>query len=195
MQVLATLFLLSYAKLLRIIITVFQSTELEYPDCTVRKVWLYDGNVDYLKGKHIPLFIAALLLLLISLPYTIILIFIQHLQQWSSYRVLFWVKKLKPLFDAYTGPYKDRHRYWTGLLLLVRIALFLMFSVNVSGDPAINLLVILIAVLCSLRLKIFFNENLIEVIRCKNVMMIKVARAMAVDVYMQAASFPPVNRM
>ena len=149
-QVLATLFLLSYAKLLRIIITVFQSTELEYPDCTVRKVWLYDGNVDYLKGKHIPLFIAALLLLLISLPYTIILIFIQHLQQWSSYRVLFWVKKLKPLFDAYTGPYKDRHRYWTGLLLLVRIALFLIFSVNVSGDPAINLLVILIAVLCVL---------------------------------------------
>jgi len=78
--VLATLFLLSYAKLLRIIITVFQSTELEYPDNMVRKVWLYDGNVDYLKGKHILLFIAALLLLLISLPYTAILIFIQYLQ-------------------------------------------------------------------------------------------------------------------
>jgi len=46
----------------------------------VRKVWLYDGNVDYLKGKHNPLFIAALLLLLISLPYKAILIFIQYLQ-------------------------------------------------------------------------------------------------------------------
>ena len=72
-QVLATLFLLSYAKLLRVIITVFQPTELVYSDKTVRKAWFYDGNVDYLKGKHIPLFIAALLLLLISLPYTFIL--------------------------------------------------------------------------------------------------------------------------
>ena len=150
--VLATLFLISYAKLLRIIITVFQSTNLEYPDSTVRKVWLYDGNTNYLKGKHIPLFIAALLLLLISLPYTAILIFIQYLQHWSSYRVLFWVKKLKPLFDAYTGPYKDNHRYWTGLLLLVRIVLFLIFSVNIRESADINLLAIIVTVLLLLAL-------------------------------------------
>ena len=149
-QVLSTLFLISYAKLLRIIITVFQSTDLEYPDSIVRKVWFYDGNVDYLKGKHIPLFIAALLLLLISLPYTAILTFIQYLKRWSFYKMLFWVQKLKPLFDAYTGPYKDRHCYWTGLLLLLRISVFLIISSNVSGDPAINLLTILIVVLCVL---------------------------------------------
>ena len=150
--VLATLFLISYAKLLRIIITVFQSTDLEYPDKSVRKIWLYDGNVDYLTNKHIPLFIAALLLLLISLPYTAILIFIQYLQHWSSYRVLFWVKKLKPLFDAYTGPYKDKHRYWTGLLLLVRIVLFLIFSVNIRESADINLLAIIVTVLLLLAL-------------------------------------------
>ena len=144
--VLATLFLLSYAKLLRIIITVFQST---HPANTARKVWHYDGNVEYLKGKHIPLFIAALLLLLISLPYTAILIFIQHLQQKSNYRsrVLFWVQKLKPLFDAYTGPYKDRHRYWTGLLLLVCTVLFLIFSMNIRASPNLNLLAIIVTVL------------------------------------------------
>ena len=148
-QVLATLFLLSYAKLLQIIITVLQSTELEYPEKSVRKIWLYDGNVDYLKDKHIPLFIAALLLLLISLPYTALLIFIQYLQQKSNYRsrVLFWVQKLKPLFDAYTGPYEDRHRYWTGLLLLVRIVLFIMFSMNTRGSAEINLLSITFTVL------------------------------------------------
>ena len=150
--VLATLFLISYAKLLRIIITVFQSTDLEYPDKSVRKIWLYDGNVDYLTNKHIPLFIAALLLLLISLPYTAILIFIQYLQHWSSYRVLFWVKKLKPLFDAYTGPYKDKHRYWIGLLLLVRIVLFLIFSLNIHESADINLLAIIVTVLLLLAL-------------------------------------------
>ena len=109
----------------------------------MRKVWFYDGNVDYLKGKHIPLFIAALLLLLIFLPYTAILIFIQYLQHRSSYRVL----RLKPLFDVYTGPYKDRHRYWTGLLLLVRTVLFLIFSLNTRGSADINLLAICLTVL------------------------------------------------
>ena len=140
-QVLATLFLLSYAKLLRLTITIFSSTTLEYPDGSIRRVWLYDGNVDYLKGKHIPLFMAAMVVLLVlSLPYTALLLFIQCLQQKTKYRVLFWIGKFKPLFDTYTGPYKDKHRYWTGLLLLVRAILFLTFSANAFGDPAINLL-------------------------------------------------------
>ena len=65
-----TLFLVSYAKMLRITITVFSSTTVVYPDGHQRRVWLYDGNVDYLKGKHIPLFIAALILLIfLSIPY------------------------------------------------------------------------------------------------------------------------------
>ena len=141
-QVLATLFLLSYAKLMRLTITIFSSTTLENGG-SVGRVWLYDGNVDYLKGKHIPLFMAALLVLLVlSLPYTALLLFIQCLQLKSKHRALFWVGKFKPLFDAYTGPYKDKHRYWTGLLLLVRAMLFLVFSVNVFGDPAINMLAI-----------------------------------------------------
>jgi len=141
-QVLATLLLLSYAKPLQLTITIFSSTTLEYPDGSVRRVWLYDGNVDYLKGKHIPLFMASLLVLVLSLPYTALLLFIQCLQLKSKHRALFWIGKFKPLFDAYTGPYKDKHRYWTGLLLLVRAVLFLIFSVNVFGDPAINQLAI-----------------------------------------------------
>ena len=144
-QVLATLFLLSYAKLLRLIITIFSSTELVYPDGYVRRVWLYDGNVDYLRGKHIPLFVAGLVLLLfVSIPYSTVLLFIQCLQKQSFFKPLFWVRKLHPLFDAYTGPYKLKHRYWTGLLLLVRVSLFLVFSLNSLGDPSINLLSIVV---------------------------------------------------
>ena len=96
-QVLATLFLLSYAKLLRITITAFSFTVLEYPDGSVKRIWLYDGNVEYLKGKHIALFVAAVLLLVfISLPYTAALLFIQCLQYRSRYRILAWVRRLKP---------------------------------------------------------------------------------------------------
>lgn len=150
-QVLATLFLLSYAKLLRLIITIFSSTELVYPDGYHRRVWLYDGNVDYLKGKYIPLFIAALVLLLfVSAPYTATLFFIQWLQRWSSFKVFFWIRKLHPLFDAYTGPFKIKHRYWTGLLLLVRVCLFLTFSLNSLGDPTINILAVVAVSFCLL---------------------------------------------
>ena len=42
-----------------------------------------------------------------------------------------------PLFDAYTGPYKHKHRYWTGFLLLVRVVII---PLNNSSNPAVNLL-------------------------------------------------------
>ena len=142
-QVLATLFLLTYTKLLRLVIEVVSYTTLTYPDGYTKSVWLYDGNIDFLKGRHIPLFIATLLLVvLISLPYTLSLVSIQWLLKISNYCIMFWVQKLKPFFDAYTGPYKIQHRYWTGLLLLVRIVLLVIFSLNRTNDLTINLLCI-----------------------------------------------------
>ena len=144
-QVLATLFLLSYAKLLRMTITVFQPTRILDID---NYIWRYDGNITYLGKRHALLMVVALLFLaLFLLPYTLILFSIQWLQVFSHYKPFRWVNKLKPLFDAYTGPYKDKHRYWTGLLLLMRIGLFIVLSTNTSGDPAINLLAIVMAVI------------------------------------------------
>ena len=139
--VLATLFLLSYAKLLRFVVTALAYTTLEYPDGTVVTVWLYDGNVRYLEGKHIPLFLVALaILLFISVPYTVVLLFAQCLQQKSGSRLLFWVRKLKPLFDSYVGIYKDKHRYWTGLMLVALAVLILVYALTSLGNPAVNLL-------------------------------------------------------
>ena len=112
-----------------------------YPDGRHNKIWLYDGNINYCKGKHIALFIAAVMILVfLSIPYTAALLFIQQLQKCSHYKLLFFIEKLMPLFDAYTGPYKIKHRYWTGLLLLIRVCLFLIYSINTFGDPMINLL-------------------------------------------------------
>ena len=143
--VLATLFLLSYGKLLRTIVTVFSFTVLEGKKSAV---WLYDGNVLYLRGKHVSLFLVALLLLLaLSLPYTTLLLLAPLLQK-SRHQALFWMAKFKPLFDAYMGSYKDNCRYSVGLLLLARVILFLVFSANVFGDPAINLLAIIAMVIC-----------------------------------------------
>ena len=145
-KVLATLFLLAYAKLQRTIITAVSYTSMVYPDSSRRFHWLYDGNIRYLHGKHIPLFMAGVLaFLLLSVPYTLVLFFLQCLMK-SESRVFFWVNKWKPLFDAYTGPFKDKYRFWTGLLLFIRSGLFLIFAFNVEGDPALNLFAI---VLCA----------------------------------------------
>jgi len=140
-KVLATLFLLSYAKILDAVFTAFSFTFLEYPDHR-QVVWLYDGNISYFKGKHIVLFILAVIFSLAFLiPYTIIVLSIQCLQKRSWYRILGWVRRLKPLLDAYTGPYKDRYRFWTGLLLLVRFILFLFYASNSLGDASLNILI------------------------------------------------------
>ena len=144
--VLATLFLLSYSKLLRAIIAALSYTLLEYPNNSNVAVWLYDGNIGYLSNKHIPLFIGALVcLIVLFLPYTLFLIFSQWLRSKSGRcRILFWVNhyRVLPFLDAYHAPYTDKHRYWTGLMLLVRCALFLLFAFNALGDPSINLLAI-----------------------------------------------------
>jgi len=72
-SVLATLLLLSYAKLLCTIIAALSFTLLHFPNKTI-PVWLYDGNVMFLQGKHIPLFIMALgFVLLFIIPYTLLL--------------------------------------------------------------------------------------------------------------------------
>ena len=44
--------------------------------------------------------------------------------------------------DAYHAPYTAKCRYWTGLLLLVRLGLFLVFAFNALGESSANLLVI-----------------------------------------------------
>ena len=147
-SVLATLILLSYTKILRTLIATVYFTHLEYPTYN-RSVWLYDANIDYLSGKHIPLFlVAALVFLFLFLPYTLLLLFGQWLQAISHLKLFSWVNntRLKAFMDAYHAPYKAKHRYWPGLLLVLRFVLLLVFALNYQQDPSVNLLAILIEV-------------------------------------------------
>ena len=140
--VLSTLFLLSYAKVLRTIIAALSLTVLHYPHKNVL-VWIHDANVPLV--KYVPLALVALLFLLfLFLPYTLLLLLGQWLQTKSHLHLLSWVKSsnLKAILDAYHAPYKLKHRYWTGLLLFIRCAFFLVFAFNISGNESINLLVI-----------------------------------------------------
>ena len=111
-------------------------------------MWLYDANIDHLVDEHIPLFIVAVLVFLVLfLPYTLLLLFGQWLQAISHLRFFSWVNRLKPLMDSYHAPYKAKHRYWPGLLLVLRFVLLLAFAIEFSPQQdktSINLLSILV---------------------------------------------------
>ena len=124
--VLATLFLLSYAKLFRTIITALSYTML-YNSQDHKAVWSTDGNVDYLGPKHAPLFaVAVAVLIFLWLPYTLLLFLGQWLHRCNCQLMNHILMKMKPFLDVHYGSLKGKHRYWFGTLLLARAAILLM---------------------------------------------------------------------
>lgn len=138
---LSTLVFLSYAKLLEIVFTALSFCIIDYPDGSRMKVWLPDATVEYLQGKHIILFITALLLLLIGLVYTALLFSWQWLLCLPNFKIFKWTRnqKLHTFIETYHAPYVHKHRYWTGLLLLLRALLYFVAATNVSNDPQVTL--------------------------------------------------------
>ena len=161
---LATLILLSYTKLLRTIIASLSFTTLQYSDDSHEVVWLVDANTPYLTGKLIPLFITALVIVIIGITYTFILFSWQWLVYCPNRGPLRWIignTKVIAFMDAYHNPYNKDHRYWIGLLLLLRFLLYLVFALNVLGDPRINLLSVALAIV------ILFAVQIVTERKCK----------------------------
>ena len=132
--VLATLILLSYTKLLETVVVSLAAISIPNPDGTFRQVWFRDGNLDYWKGKHVPLGIFAILVLLVFiLPYTMLLVFVPLpcVQAQSRRRLFSWINKLKPFIDAHQAPFKNNFRNWIGILLLIR--LILIFTATIGN--------------------------------------------------------------
>ena len=143
-KVLATLFLLSFGKLTRtVIVAIFFTNIKTYDETIFTSVWRLDANVQYLHGKHITLFIVASLAGIVALLYALLLTFIQCLRRAPNSRLCGWILRLKPLLDAYTGPYNNKYHFWTGFLLLVRIALFVCFALNFDNNPILNFTLII----------------------------------------------------
>ena len=159
---LATLIVLSYAKLLEICFKSLSLGILEYPDGSSEMLWLPDATVKYLSRKHIPLFIAAVLILPVGLVYTALLFSWQWLLYLPRWRIFKWTRnpKIQTFIETYHKPYTPKHRYWTGLLLIVRVVLYLVAATNVSNDPTIALTAISFTVCCIFALRLFFGSRL-----------------------------------
>ena len=137
---LATLILLSYAKLLQTIITAFFSATLEYPDGSKKTLWLPDATIEYFTSKHAVLFFVAVLILLAGLIYTFLLFSWQWFL-WCLRKRVKWFRnqKFSSFIEIYLIPYTSKHRYWTGLPLLIRVSVYLVSAFNPSGDPRVTL--------------------------------------------------------
>ena len=143
----ATVFILSYAKLVRIVIAAMSFSHIENEDESLIQVWLQDGNVEYFSPKHIALFTVAFLFAIAYIvPLTLLVLFGPFLQARSHYKALRWVNKLKPYLDAYKVPYNDKFQHWTGLMLIVRVVLFIVFAANYKRDPFLDYFLIVMII-------------------------------------------------
>ena len=137
---LATLILLSYTKLLETIITTFSFATFRYSNRTTSLRWLPDANIEFGKGKHIGLIGVAVLILLLCLVYTILIFMWQWFLHCSRFKLFKWTRnhKLHSFINTYHTPHNAKHRYWTGMLLLVRVIVYIITAVSASSDQPIT---------------------------------------------------------
>ena len=111
LHVLATLFLLSYTKFLLFVCQVlfFYSEIVHLPSKHTTLVWSLDVSVPLFGVKFLIAFLICLVIFIVMLHFNVLLLFARQLLCFK------YINTFKPLLDAYFGPYKDNHFYWTGL--------------------------------------------------------------------------------
>ena len=146
-SVLATLFLLSYTKIIQTLIDSVGFTTVDVfsnNNNYTLTVWSLDGHYTYCHFPHVLLFIVALLIFIfLSLPYPLLLFLMQWLRKKSHLKLLKWIPRFNPVYDAYLAPLKDKHHYWFGALVMVRGILLVIFASTYTVNPCINHLVLL----------------------------------------------------
>ena len=133
LPVLATLFLLSYTKVLLAVSRTlfFYSTITHLPSNHTTVLWSVDASVPWNGSKLITLFIACIILLITLLTFNILLIFTRQLSHYKC------IKYFKPLLEAYQYPYRKKFYFWTGLQILLRAIFFALSSL----ERNVNLLI------------------------------------------------------
>ena len=179
---LATLNVLSYTKCLRSVITVLIPAYVGYyssdPKRHLTAVWLYDGNVLFLHGKHIYLFVFALLFLLLMVPFTLLLLLGQRIQTLSEKKCFLWISdyRMKTYLDVYHGPFKDNQGYWCGLLLVIRCCLHVVPALYALNLVALALvMMVLLVVLLWFKVYKEWYQNALEAFSIINLLILSIS--------------------
>ena len=147
---LATLIMLSYEKLSRRTFSLLAFTHLELPSGK-KNVWLFDPSLDYMKGKFISLAVVASFVIIAGIIFNISLLFSKQIAARSNYA------SLNNFIESFNAPFKPNHKYWAGLLLLIRnISYFICEFLNAGGNPEFNLHFIFVLLIGLLTLKLSY---------------------------------------
>ena len=147
--VLATLFLISSTKILKIIIGSIAPTPLTEVSNGNNRIthifWSLDGSYRYFFSQHAVIFlIAVFFFIVLWLPYTLLLFLMQWIRRKSHLKLFKWVPRLTPLYDTYFAPLKDKHHYWFGVLLVTRCALLIILMSTYTIYPKVNHILLLV---------------------------------------------------
>lgn len=126
LPVLATLFLLSYSKILFTVCQVlfFYTFVFHIPDNSLTVMWMVDITVPLFGIKFLIVFLPCIVMFVILLFFNILLLLGRKLQRFKT------INTFKPLLDAYYGPYKDKVYYWVGFQLLIRALIYGTSALN-----------------------------------------------------------------
>ena len=77
------------------------------------------------------------------LPFTLLLFGMQWLRRISHFRLLRWLIRFHPVYEASFAPLKHKHHHWFGVLLLASGILLVTFVSSFAIPQSINLLLLL----------------------------------------------------
>ena len=156
--VLATMILLSCAKLLNAIISSFsllywqpgygsRNVDVTLVESAMTVIEEVNNTTGFKIFAYFSLVIIMLLLLLCVVYITLVFSW-QWLLRYQDRAIFNSVKyqKLRHFLEPYHAPYNGRYRYWTGLLLFVRAFLYIIAVSNFSLDPRVNLMAVIFIV-------------------------------------------------
>ena len=176
-RVFATLLLLSYSSVVRTCIDILGFIETSNSEGISTRRWRTDPNVEYFESYHVLLFVISVLFLIILIPFPLLLLLPRLTVR------LPYIKKLKPLIDAFCGPLSDHGHFWVGFRLLIRL---LIFFIAYLGEGTFQLLLISVFLLLTVILQAFIKpfatlaRNLVDLSLMVNLVILSV-----VAVYLQ----------
>jgi hypothetical protein len=149
--VLATMILISIAKFFNAIIVSLSLTYYKPAygsrNVDVTRIPYNLGSLDAeenmdIKAATYSVMTISILLLLLGVIFAALVFSWQWLLRYQDKAIFKWVRyqKLRHFIEPYHAPYTAKYRYWTGLLLFVRILLYIISLLNFSLDPRIDLL-------------------------------------------------------
>ena len=167
LPVLATVILLSFVNLLTTASKALSFVLVTYPDGSKKALWLPDGNILYCEGKHVAIFIVGIVVFFLGVLYSLILTAWRLFDNSSFCKCLRCLLChnlhvfLKLLLFYYHAPYADRFQFWSGFLLLLRIALLVVsiVSTGIGGDPQISVISVIIATSLLMLIRILIREK------------------------------------